>query len=229
MRLLEFTSDFKEQPSLNPLIWDGDQLRPEVRSALIKIADDFKNFVDVPFSIDDVVITGGQVSYFYTKHSDLDLHLIVDFDKVQCDREAAELFDSKRHLYKQKYDIRIKGIEVEPYIENKDFPAVSASYSIIKDQWLVPPKQNIGDIDHENIGKHVELWQRVIDSAMASNDAEIAKKTLKLLRNYRKFGLKTTGEYGVANLAYKTLRNNETIGKLTDFIDSEHDKTLSIK
>jgi hypothetical protein len=229
MRLVEFTTNFVEHPELNPVLWNSGSLRPEVKSALIKIADDFKNFIEVPFSFDDVIITGGQVSYFYTEHSDLDLHLVVDFGKVQCDREAAELFDTKRHLYKRKYNVQIKGIPVEVYVEDKDFPAVSASYSIISDKWLVKPNQNIGEIDHENIGKNVEIWQRLIDSALVSKDVEIAKKTLKLLRNYRKFGLKTGGEYGVANLAYKTLRNNKTLEKLVDFIDQEHDNRLSIK
>ena len=229
MRLVEFTTDFVQHPELNPAIWDGDVLKSDVKSALLKIADDFKKFIEIPFSFDDVIITGGQVSYFYTEHSDLDLHLVADFSKIACDREAAELFDTKRHLYKRKYNIQVKGIPVEVYVEDKDFPAVSASYSILSDKWLVQPKQDVGEIDHKNIGKNVEIWQRLIDASLASKDVEIAKKTLKLLRNYRKFGLKTAGEYGVANLAYKTLRNNKTLGNLVDFIDQEHDNFLSIK
>lgn len=228
MRLVEFTTEFVQHPDLNPTLWENGKLKPDVKSALLKIADDFKDFIDIPFSFEDVIITGGQVSYFYTEHSDLDLHLVADYSQVQCDREAAELFDTKRHLYKRKYDVKVKGIPVEVYVEDKDFPAVSASYSIISDRWLVEPKQDQIEIDHENIGKQVEIWQRLIDAAVASNDVEIAKKTLKLLRNYRKFGLKKTGEYGVANLAYKALRNNKTLEKIVDFIDQEHDRLLSI-
>jgi hypothetical protein len=73
------------------------------------------------------------------------------------------------------------------------------------------------------------IWQKIIGHSLTSNDIKTAKKTLDLLRNYRKLGLKTSGEYGVANLVYKTLRNNKTLEKLVSFIDQTHEKQLSIK
>ncbi len=57
----------------------------------------------------------------------------------------------------------------------------------------------------------------------------MAKKLLKSLRNYRKLGLKTAGEYSVPNLVYKTLRNSKTLEKLVDYIDRAHEKNLSVK
>ena len=228
MRIVEFIAGFEQHQTLNPYLWDNDSLRLDVKSALIKIADDFKNFIDIPFKVEDVLITGGQVSYHYTKHSDLDLHLVVDFKKVACDREAAELFDSKRHLYKQKYDINIKGIPVELYVEDIDFPAVSSSYSIISDTWIKRPNQDVGEVDTIKIEKIVNQWQELIDKVMGSKDVEIARKLLRSLRNFRKIGLKRDGEFGVANLVYKTLRNTQSLEKLTDFIDVSHSRSLSV-
>jgi hypothetical protein len=72
------------------------------------------------------------------------------------------------------------------------------------------------------------VWQKIIDTSLASKDIKTAKKTLDLLRNYRKLGLKQTGEYGVQNLVYKTLRNSKTLEKLITFIDDMHEKDLSI-
>jgi hypothetical protein len=228
MRIVEFIAGFEQHQTLNPYLWEGDSLRPDIKSALIKIADDFKNFIEIPFTVEDVLITGGQVSYNYTKHSDLDLHLVVDFKKVSCDREAAELFDSKRHLYKQKYDIQIKGIPVELYVEDIDFPAVSSSYSIISDEWIKRPIQNAGDVDTAKIEKIADQWQELIDLGMASKDVETGRKVLRSLRNFRKNGLKRDGEFGVANLVYKTLRNTQSLEKLTNFIDTEHSRSLSV-
>ena len=127
MAILDYNLGFEPHDELNPKIWQGDTLMPTVESALIKIARDFKKFIDVPFDVVDVRVTGGQVSYFYTEHSDLDLHLVADFSSVSCDREAAELFDAKRLLYKAKYDITVHGIPVELYVEDLDHPAVSAA------------------------------------------------------------------------------------------------------
>ena len=72
------------------------------------------------------------------------------------------------------------------------------------------------------------VWQKIIDASLTSKDIKTAKKTLDLLRNYRKLGLKQTGEYGVQNLVYKTLRNSKTLEKLITFIDDMHEKDLSI-
>ena len=229
MHILEFNLGFEEHDSINPLLWQGDKLHPEVNLALLKIAKDFIEYIGVPFEVTDLVLTGSQLGYYYTEHSDLDLHIVVDFNSVACDREAAELFDTKRLLYKKQYDISIHGIPVEVYVEDLNFPAVSATYSIGQQQWITKPEQQPADIDVEEIKRMSKVWQSVIDQAMKTNDLETARKAVKMLRNYRKLGLKQTGEYGIPNLVYKTLRNSKIIEKLMHMIGNLHDQSLSIK
>lgn len=229
MRILEFDLGFEQHDSLNPLLWQGDTLKPEVNMALLKIARDFIEYIGVPFKVSNLVITGGQVSYYYTKHSDLDLHIIVDFNTVECDREAAELFDAKRLLYKKQYDITIHGIPVEVYIEDLNFPAVSASYSLADQNWKVKPEQKINQIDTKEIERMSYIWQTVIDHTLKTNDLETARNVMKMIRNYRKLGLKDSGEYGIPNLVYKTLRNSKVVEKLMNMIGNLHDQSLSIK
>ena len=229
MRILEFNLGFEEHDSINPLLWQGDELRPEVNLALLKIAKDFIEYIDVPFEVSDLVLTGSQLGYYYTKHSDLDLHIVVDFNTVKCDGEVAELFDTKRLLYKKQYDITIRGIPVEVYIEDLNYPAVSATYSLGQQQWITKPEQHPADIDLEEIKRMSKVWSTVIGKAIESNDLETGRKTIKMLRNYRKLGLKQTGEYGIENLVYKTLRNSKIIENLMKMIGDLHDQSLSIK
>lgn len=229
MTILDFNLGFEPHNELNPRLWHGEQLDKDVESALIKIAQDFKKFIDVPFDVVDVQITGGQVSYFYTDHSDLDLHLICDFSSVNCDREAAELFDAKRQLYKEKFDITVKGIPVELYVEDLDHPAVTSNYSVMKQQWIKKPNKDVGPFDIDEIEKLSRVWSTIIQHTLDTKDVETAKKTMNLLRKFRGLGLKTTGEYSTANLVYKTLRNSDLIKKLQDFINQEHDKMLSVR
>ena len=229
MRILEFNLGFEEHDSINPLLWQGDELRPEVNLALLKIAKDFIEYIDVPFEVSDLVLTGSQLGYYYTEHSDLDLHIVVDFNTVKCDREAAELFDTKRLLYKKQYDITIHGIPVEVYVEDSNYPAVSATYSIGQQQWITKPEQHPAEIDLEEIERMSKVWSTVIGQAIESNDLETGRKTIKMLRNYRKLGLKQTGEYGIPNLVYKTLRNSKIIEKLMHMIGNMHDQSLSVK
>ena len=229
MRILELDLGFEQHNELNPLLWQGEDLRPEVKMALLKIAKDFIEYVEVPFEVKDLVLTGSQLGYYYTKHSDLDLHIIVDFDTVNCDREAAELFDTKRLLYKKQYDISIHGVPVEVYIEDSNFPAVSATYSLGKGGWKVKPDRQPEEIDSDEIIRMSKIWSTVIGKAIESNDLETGRKVLKMLRNYRKLGLKQTGEYGIENLVYKTLRNSKIIENLMKMIGDLHDQSLSIK
>lgn len=229
MQLPEFNIGFESHDTLNPLIWNGDKLKPNVNNTLIKIAKDFIEYVEVPINVSDLVITGGQVSFYYTKHSDLDLHIIVDFKTVQCNREAAELFDAKRLLYKKQYDITIHGIPVELYIEDIDHPAVSASYSIGTHSWKTKPVKQTEEIDTDEVLRMSKIWSVVIGHTLKANDLKIARKVIKMLRDYRKLGLKQTGELGIPNLVYKTLRNSKIVEKLMHLIGNLHDQELSIK
>ena len=228
MAILDYNLGFEPHNELNPKIWQGKTLMPTVESALIKIARDFKKFIDVPFDVVDVRVTGGQVSYFYTEHSDLDLHLVADFSSVNCDREAAELFDTKRLLYKAKYDITVHGIPVELYVEDLDHPAVSAAYSVMKRQWITRPKQELGPFDVDKIEHMTRVWDTIIRHSLESKNVKTARKTIDLLRKFRQQGLKSQGEYSTANLVYKTLRNSDIIRNLQNFIDQDHDRGLSI-
>ncbi len=228
MTILDFKLGFEPHDELNPKLWQGDELLPDIESALIKIAQDFKKFIDVPFDVVDVRVTGGQVSYYYTEHSDLDLHLVADFTSVNCDREAAELFDAKRLLYKAKYDVTVRGIPVELYVEDMNHPAVSAAYSVMNGSWITRPPQHIGPFDVDEIERLSTVWSNVIRHALTSKDVETARKTMNLLRKFRHLGLKSTGEYSTANLVYKTLRNSDLIRNLQNHIDTEHDKNLSL-
>lgn len=223
MRAIEFNQ------SLNKKLFKDNRLLPEVKQKLLAIAYDFKKYCEVDFPVDDIQITGSQVSYHYTDESDLDLHLIVDYDKINCDRELEELFDTKRHLYEREYQIQIRSIPVGLYVENQATPGVSGGqYSVVKDQWIREPKPYSGQVDKEIFAKDLNTWQKIIRKILGLKDANLAKKCLKSFRNYRKLGLKTTGEYGVENLVYKALRRSGLLADLSDYVDQEHARSLSI-
>jgi hypothetical protein len=228
MRILEFIKGYEEHDRLNPKLWDGEQLRPEVKSKLLRIADKFREFIDLNVPVIDVHITGGQVTYHYTEKSDLDLHLIIDYSKIECDREVEELLDAKRLLFKEKYHININGIPVEPGTEDQNRPTVSSAWSLTTDSWIREPKNYSGKIDAEEVEKQSLQWQKIIRSVLNQNDPKTAQKVLKLLRKYRKIGLKQTGEYGVENLVYKTLRNTGTLDQLVKYVERSVGNDLSI-
>lgn len=214
---------------LNPKIWHDGRIKPEVRSTLLKIAKDFKEFIDIPIRVKDIIIAGAQANYTYTKYSDLDLHLVVDYKSVPCDREVAELFDSKRLLFKRDHDIKIYDIPIEPGVEDLNNPTVGAAYSILNQEWIKKPNPNPPRYDPEELNHMVKVWTTILDAAVNSKDLNRMRKAQKLLRRFRKLGLKSTqGEFSIANLVYKSLRNSETTKRLQTTIDKLHDQQLSI-
>ena len=231
MNLNEFAPPIEHHTVLNPKLWDGARLKSEVRGALLRMADDFREFVEVPFELVDVVITGGNVNYNYTSKSDIDLHLIADYSQVTCDREAEELFDTKRTLYKRQFKLEIHGIPVELYVEDADHPAVSAGvYSISHNCWIKKPAQHQEPQYDEKELKHwVSVWHTILQHAIKTGDLNSCRRALTLLRTYRKMGLKTPpGEYSIPNLVYKSLRNDDTIHGINTLIDRLHSQDLSV-
>jgi hypothetical protein len=199
-----------------------------VRSHLIKIANHFKRFVDLDFEISDLQITGGQTGRYWTKHSDLDLHLITDYASIDCDQELAELFDTKRLLYKQQHKIEIRGIPVELYVEDSAEPAVGGAYSLIRDQWVRPSTEPRGPLDLDRVAQYAARWQQIIEAVTGRDDIDQARKVMSVLKDYRRKGLARSGEYGVANLVFKSLRNSGLIDQLRQQITDLEDSQLSL-
>jgi hypothetical protein len=222
-----------EQPerlhsSLNPVVWDGENIKPDVQRALLRIARTFYLFLDVETPIIDVVIAGSQANFNYTQKSDIDLHLIMDFSKMECDINVQEFFDAKRSLWKERHSIDIFGIPVELYVEDVNSPAISAAYSIFKNKWIKLPKKIKVDPDVERIEKICLLWIKVFSELIKSQNLDQLVQAKELLWAYRKVGLSIAGEGGIPNLAFKALRNSGITDIVLKSIRELHDRDLSL-
>jgi len=229
MKLNEIAAPVEKHTVLNPKLWEHDRLKSDVRGALLRIAEDFIKFVEVPVDVEDIVIYGGNVNYNYTAHSDIDLHLVVDYSTVECERTIDELFDSKRKLYKEKYNIQVHGIPVELYVEDINETPVSSSYSVLRGEWIKKPSLDMPEWDHKKVAYMVAVWQVIIQHAIRTADLKTCRQTMELLRKYRKAGLATPdAEFSVPNLVFKSLRNDDAIKGIQTIIDRLHDRDLSL-
>jgi hypothetical protein len=217
---------------LNPKIWEGgNRMNSAVRGALMRIAQDFKKFVDIDFPVEDLIVTGSNANYNYNTHSDIDLHLITDFEQLDCDRTAQELFDTKRLLYKKEYRVVIHGIPVELYVEDKNHPGISGgSYSVLSGKWLSTPNPDIEQPDRTQLNHMIAVWHTILTHAMQTGSLNVCRHAVELLRKYRKMGLQATAqaEFSIPNLVYKSLRNDKTLENITNMIDRLHDQSLSL-
>ena len=220
----------KFHTELNPKLWTEDnELKSEVRDKLLEIANAFIEFLEIPENaIKDIRLTGSSANYNYTKYSDIDVHLIVDYEKVHKDCPIVQGYLwAFKTLFNNEHDISIYDIPVEVYTEDVREPGISNGiYSLKDDEWLSIPEKIEIDVDDNAVKKKHNEFAEAIDKI---DDSEKAANLLLKIYNMRKAGLSEEGEFSVENLAFKQLRNEKLIDKLWDLKKKDIDKKLSLE
>lgn len=216
------------QETLNPLLWANNQLKTEIRYQLLLIARNFTEFLKVDsLHLKDITISGSNASYGYSDFSDIDLHLIVD---IPSDKpELVELYDAKKNQYNFTYDIKIKNIDVELYVQDSKQHHESAGiYSIINDKWIKEPKHQPPRVSEQEVTDKARSYAGQINQALKSSKLKLAKDTMDNIKRLRKAGLDDVGEFSVENLAFKVLRAHGKIDKLRNHIEKLQSSALSL-
>ena len=228
--LKSILKSFKVQENLNTKFWktvDGKTvINSKVRHRLLEIAYDFIDFLNVDIVVSDIIFTGSLANYNWSKYSDVDIHVIVDFNQFSDVEKPLyeELFFLKKSLYNDKNDIKIFGYDVENYVEdetpNKKVKNIG-KYSLMYDEWVSKPDKENVDVNYKQITSKVKQWMNIIDGVINNTkdeDIETSKniidKILDKLRKYRECGLSDGGEFSEENLVFKVLRRNGYLEKI---------------
>lgn len=112
---------------LNSKLFDeNNHLIPEVRDHLIEIVNQFLEDFNIELSVDDINIIGSNAGYNYKSKSDIDLHIVTDYNNYPADVDIIEeLFNAKKNNFNNNYEITIKDLPVEIYVEDSNSPAES--------------------------------------------------------------------------------------------------------
>ena len=224
--------EFQVHDTLNPKLFDTTtkHLLPEVREKLIEIVSEFENHIEIPIFICDIQLVGSNVSYNYTEHSDLDVHVIANFESVNVPIEILEnIYNTKKAEFNREYNITIHGIEVELYIQ--DINSITASngiYSLCDDEWIKEPKPMKSATKH-NTEKEVEKWQNKINAILQSPTYENVLEAINLLYLIRHNSIAVDGEWGKGNQIFKDIRNLGLIDKLKKELKTQTSKRLSLE
>jgi predicted nucleotidyltransferase len=231
-------TSFEMQPIFNPQIWVRDQMRPEIRHRLQKIAEEFIEKLDLPNAeIKDIILTGSLANYNWSEYSDLDVHIIVDFREIGEDEGLIKkYFDAVRANWNRIHDIKVKGYEVELYVQDDDEKHTSTGiYSILNDEWELRPSRQEFSIDKVNIFKKARYIMRDIDKVDRHLDRQeydaalsLGRKTKDKIKKMRRGGLEKGGIYSTENLAFKVLRRGGYMGKLLDAVGTAYDAQKSL-
>jgi predicted nucleotidyltransferase len=232
---------FKQHNALSRDIWETpEQVKLKVKLKLKRIANAFLRDHNIdPDAVEDIYFTGSLAGYNYHPDSDIDLHIVVDFSKVNQDLDMVrDLFNSRRLVWNERHNITIFGHEVEIFIEDvnevyddEDRPV----YSLERDQWVNTPKRLDRDFDYDSaikkagmISHQIGLVQELMNQEKFVEAKRQATRIFGRLKRMRKAGLQREGAYSPENIAFKILRKRGEIDLLGDLKSASFDKMMSL-
>lgn len=220
---------------LNTKLWEGDALKAEVRIKLLEIAQHFYDYLAIEAPILDIIMTGSLANFTYHENSDIDLHIIVNYDDVGCEtiELITELLKAKKDNYNLNRNIRIKGYEVELYAQDINQEHTSTGqYSVLQNKWLVKPNRSNKQDEPAEVLKLSKIYKNLIDDITKLEDdrlqLKLANTVKKDIIQKRRDGLESDGEYSTGNLLFKKLRKDEFY-KLFNAISNATDRQLSLE
>lgn len=240
-------SSFKKKNSLPPGIWkDEETLNPKVRLKLLDIADDFWEFVNLTWvEPKGIVIVGSICNYNWSNSSDIDLHLIVDFNEIDSKTDFVKQYlDSKKNEWNNEHDgLKIMGFPVELYVQDiSENPEAGGIYDLEENKWIRKPnpgniksiglnKFNIKDKAAEIMTIIDDMYQALdttTDGHVVDKIGEDAGYLWKKVKDLRKKSLDKHGESGAGNIVYKVLRRTGYLDKLFKLSTKVYDRSNSI-
>jgi len=225
---LEYKSTF------HPMFWEGEEFKKDIRQKLLEIANRFINDLGVEGIVsDDVTLTGSLANYNWSDKSDIDLHIIIDFDKLKVNNDILkDLLNLKRMMWNKAHDIKIKGHDVEIYIQDKNEPHYSTGvYSLDQGEWIDKPSREEPKLDLEAAQNKAEQISKDVDNLErfeAEKKYEMSISLKDKIKKMRQIGLESDGVYSVENLAFKLLRRSGTLEKLSNMKNDAYDEMYSI-
>lgn len=215
---------------LNPLLFEDNKLKPQIHDKILQIVDAFLEYAGVSINISDIRIVGSNASYNYNEHSDLDVHIVTDLSTVSDPENIARLyFDSIKKNFKDSYDITIKGIDVEIYVEDINTTSVSNGiYSVSQNRWIKEPVV-LEDPTPEDTEEAKKIERDILDSIKSASTTEELETIINNLYLLRKDSLSSEGEFSPGNLAFKSIRNKGILDKVKDVIRDAESKELSLE
>jgi hypothetical protein len=233
--LLEFETTLKYHDSLNPAIWQDERIDAEVKKHLLKIAEEWRKFANIPTAaVKDIILTGGNANFNYTKFSDLDVHLLVDKSKIaECDKAILDDYlKDKKYLWSLNHDIKVLGFPVELYAQDlgEKTSMDQGVFSLKNNAWVKKPVKEKVNLQDPALARKVRHLKDMIDFFIDSKSTDVAKMDAfkERLRTMRGTAVQKGGEFSLENLAFKELRNQGYLDKFSDHIKKLQDKQLSL-
>ena len=226
-------NEYETQSTLNPKLWDETSLKPNLRVKFTRIAKHFFDFLDIDVPIMDIILIGSNANYNWTEHSDIDLHVVIDYQAVNKNLHLVKNYMlAKKSIWNTNYPLTYQGMAIELYAQdaNEELHSSVGEYSILQGKWIKQPSSKTVTVDDDVIDQKARPIEFQID-ALQESDPKLEIKIQNILlhlRRMRQTGLEAEGEYSIENLAYKKLRNSGHLDRLKHLLTKSTMASLDV-
>ena len=154
------TSGITSQKGLHPKFWFRRELDSKVRRKLVKIAQDVAKDLEIYDFIDDIILTGSIATYNWHTLSDIDLHILLDFRKVDKNVKLVKKYlDSqktlwnKNHVYglAEKTKGKIKTMRASGLSSGGIYSAENLAFKILRNNGLLQLLSSLKSLSYDRL------------------------------------------------------------------------------
>lgn len=219
---------------LNQKIFDGMSMKFDVRETILSIVGVFIDTVcknsEICLTPLDVVLVGSNAAYNYSETSDLDVHIILNYDMIDGDPNELiqSYFNAEKTNFNDKYNFTVKGIDVELYVEDVNTSSVTSGiYSVLNDEWVKKPTPTSINFFVDQFKLDDLIFE--INEVFSGESAGAIEDMINKLYLMRKYSLSIDGESGQGNLLFKEIRGLGLLDQLKDRLYELKSKYLSLE
>jgi len=237
-------NSFILKDELCPEIWHEGKLDKRILSQLEKVANDFFEKLDlgdilpelseeeIQTKLRDIYFIGSLASYNWSKYSDIDLHLVMDFTELADEHDMPLLkkyFTACKNEWNLAHpDLKVLGYEVEVYVQDiNEENAANGIYSVMDDEWVKEPETMVeANLDKSLVLKkvkdimvQVDMLERLVEGAQTKDSLALPSEFAsslwsKIVLSRRESLAAGLGEMNTDNIIFKCLRRLGYLEKL---------------
>lgn len=221
---------------LDPRLWNGTDLKPEIRAASMKTVDRIVKTSGIPgLTVDSVELFGSNASYEYDDASDFGVHVFSHSALAPADLDGLLGLLNDDVERRQEGRITYNGVPLEVTFhaergENyRPSPGIG-QYSVSQGRWIERPVQQPDRFDRTQMAtdmtRFIDTYNRLVSEYAGDKSRFECSRFGDLDRElsaYRNSGFtRGAGSRSTENLAYRALRRlNVNIPEAVDTLEDE--------
>jgi hypothetical protein len=163
------------QTTRSPELWGEDEvMRPEAKAQIFKVIEDWKEQMNVPFTITKMTMIGSMTGFQYNKNSDIDINVWTDLSDGKGIWTLRKNLPSGNYLEGTHHEIALWAGEAgeNAAVDMKRFENV---YNLLTDEWEKKTEKNDIKVPYPYVMELSKFFMNSFDLTLSQADRDISE------------------------------------------------------